>query len=237
MANHPFTFFIEFIELSQINEHRVAFFALADEYNYSTQEEWVKFIEFDKHETAFQITRYFKDYLLEVLNLERVRLITALDLILFEEKNIKEGAKKLDILYSTWQTYQKQAESDKELKKYGVHIVYKEIGEFINQKKLAIQNRPYAELKEPIQRLQWSGQVNQLVSLFYDLGEKKTNNGQPFILTSSKQNLTNFILANFIDKDGNEISFDTVDTGLKASKIGKRASGNKRIDITPYTLE
>lgn len=233
--HYPFQFFIEFIELGKLKQAKAEFYENADLENYSKADEWIKYIEFDKNQQGYQVTEYFKDYILEHLAVERVKAITAIDLVLFDEKNQKEVVKRIDILFATFSDYQTKADADPEFIKYGINEVYKSLSDYLISKRGRIYSRPYIETAMPIAKLQWMGQLNQLVTLFYDLKNKNTNTGKPFIIEQSKADLVGFIVNNFLDKDGNAISRDSVETGLKPSKPDKRAKADKSFDIRPYT--
>ena len=81
--------------------------------------------------------------------------------------------------------------------------------------------------------LKWNGQVNSLVTLFYDLMHNTPPNNKPLLeagVEDVKYILTNF----FTDKNGNFINEKTIETYLKEYRDEKRAKGKKRIDILKY---
>jgi len=73
-------------------------------------------------------------------------------------------------------------------------------------------------------RIQLVDEINLLVTLFYDLLEKK------YIITS-RENLAKFIVNNFVDKNRINLNKSTVDTILKPSKEDKRKTLDKRIIV------
>lgn len=72
--------------------------------------------------------------------------------------------------------------------------------------------------------------VNQLVDLFYQLQYELFTEGKPFI-DGSKNDIVAVICNSFLDKDGRDISPQTVSTILKPSKEEKRPNTGKRIDL------
>lgn len=72
--------------------------------------------------------------------------------------------------------------------------------------------------------------LNQFVDIFFRLMYEKKVNDKP-ALEAQPQVIAEMISAWFIDKDGNEISVDTVKTILKPSRIEKRPKGNAQFDL------
>lgn len=72
--------------------------------------------------------------------------------------------------------------------------------------------------------------INQLVDIFYQMITQKTLTGVTYLDANANQ-ITDLIVNNFVDKDGNEISPQTVRTILKPSKEEKRPNTGKRIDL------
>jgi hypothetical protein len=72
--------------------------------------------------------------------------------------------------------------------------------------------------------------VNQFVDIFYQLHRELFCEGKPFI-DGSVNDMVAIIVNSFLDKDGNEISPQTVETILKPSRADKRPKPHKRIDI------
>lgn len=79
-------------------------------------------------------------------------------------------------------------------------------------------------------KLQWRGNTNQLITFFYDTSKVVSYEGNPLLIASKKQ-ITDLLINNFIDKDGNEISKATIDTIFTPSKEDKRPPEHKRIKI------
>lgn len=81
----------------------------------------------------------------------------------------------------------------------------------------------------------WNGQINALVDMFTQLTEEIKVSGKP-ILEIPDEDLLNFILTNFRDKYGAELSYYTIHTLLKKSRIDKRLhpQSPKRIDVSKH---
>ena len=84
--------------------------------------------------------------------------------------------------------------------------------------------------KQIIKKLKFNGNLNQLVDIFYQLSRELFVDGKSFI-DASNGDIVNMIVNNFIDKDNNEISPQTVETILKPSRGDKRPKTHKRIDL------
>lgn len=84
---------------------------------------------------------------------------------------------------------------------------------------------------EGLPRLQINSKLNSFVDIFYQLMYEKQVSGKP-VLVGTPNEVAEVISKVFIDKDGNEISQDTVKTILKPSRFEKRPKGNARFDVT-----
>lgn len=73
--------------------------------------------------------------------------------------------------------------------------------------------------------------LNRFVDIFYRLMHENKVNDKP-VLEAQPQVIAEMISTWFIDKDGNEISAETVKTILKPSRIEKRPKGNSKFDLT-----
>ncbi len=76
-------------------------------------------------------------------------------------------------------------------------------------------------------KLKWSWQINQLATMYYDLNEAANEKSTP-------QQLEDFIIRNYVDKNGNAISRATIKTCLNEYRPDKRVKGKKQIDISKY---
>lgn len=87
--------------------------------------------------------------------------------------------------------------------------------------------------KQINKKLKFNGNLNQLVDIFYQLSRELFVDGKSFI-DASNGDILNMIVNNFIDKDNNEISPQTVETILKPSRGDKRPKTHKRIDLDNF---
>ena len=81
---------------------------------------------------------------------------------------------------------------------------------------------------DPTAKLQWRGNINQLITFFYDASNQVFVNGKP-ILNASKKQIAKLLTENFIQKDGDPVSISTINTIFTPSKELKRPPNNKRI--------
>lgn len=72
--------------------------------------------------------------------------------------------------------------------------------------------------------------LNRFVDIFFQLMHENKENDKP-ALEAQSQVIAEMIANYFIDKDGNEISVETVKTILKPSRFEKRPKGNSRIIV------
>ncbi len=79
-------------------------------------------------------------------------------------------------------------------------------------------------------RIQFNAQLNILVDVFYQMKNKLSVNGKPYIGVSI-QEITDMIVQNFLDKDGNKISPATVRTILSPNRPEKRPKQDKGISV------
>ena len=79
-------------------------------------------------------------------------------------------------------------------------------------------------------KLQFNGNLNQLVDIFYQLNRELFVEGKSF-LDGNTGDIANLIVNAFVDKEGNEISPESVKTILTPARTDKRPKPHKRIDI------
>jgi len=82
----------------------------------------------------------------------------------------------------------------------------------------------------PFNKLKINCNINQLVDIYYRLSREMQTNGRP-IIEGSINDLAAVIVNSFVDKDGRDLSLDTVRTVLTPSKTDKRPKDHKKIDI------
>ena len=76
--------------------------------------------------------------------------------------------------------------------------------------------------------------LNQFVDIFFQLMHEKKVSGKPY-LEASPNELAEMITTWFKDKEGKEISIETIKTILKPSRFEKRPKGSSRINIDNST--
>ncbi|WP_348825657.1 hypothetical protein [Flavobacterium aestuarii] len=84
--------------------------------------------------------------------------------------------------------------------------------------------------QKQINKIQFNCNVNQFVDIYYQLHRELFSNGKP-IIDGNINDMVAMIVNSFVDKDGNEISPQTVETILKPSRGDKRPKPHKRLDI------
>ena len=82
----------------------------------------------------------------------------------------------------------------------------------------------------PIHKLKINCNINQLVDIFYQLHRELFSDGKP-VIDGSINDIVAVIVNSFVDKDGRDLSPETVKTMLTPSKTDKRPKPHKRIDI------
>ena len=82
----------------------------------------------------------------------------------------------------------------------------------------------------PFNKLKINCNINQLVDIFYQLHRELFTDGKP-IIDGNINDIVAVIVNSFTDKDGRELSPETVKTMLTPSKSDKRPKPHKRIDI------
>ncbi len=82
----------------------------------------------------------------------------------------------------------------------------------------------------PFNKLKINCNINQLVDIFYQLHRELFTDGKP-IIDGNINDFVAVIVNSFTDKDGRELSPETVKTMLTPSKSDKRPKPHKRIDI------
>lgn len=74
------------------------------------------------------------------------------------------------------------------------------------------------------------GHLNILVDAFYQMLHEKKANGLPYIDATASE-ISDFIVSNFVDKDGQPISESTVRTMLSPNKPDKRPKNDNKINL------
>lgn len=125
-----------------------------------------------------------------------------------------------EIIYAKVKPFDKQVEAE---------LKYIEEVEELEAKNITnVVNEPAAIYGK--NKVQINCNLNQFVDIFYQLHRELFVSGKP-IIDGSINDLVAVIVNSFVDKDGREISPDTVKTILTPSKTDKRPKPHKRIDI------
>lgn len=82
----------------------------------------------------------------------------------------------------------------------------------------------------PFNKLKINCNINQLVDIFYQLHRELFADGKP-IIDGNVNDIIAVIVNSFTDKDGRDLSPDSIATMIKPSKTDKRPKPHKRIDI------
>lgn len=82
----------------------------------------------------------------------------------------------------------------------------------------------------PFNKLKINCNINQLVDIFYQLHRELFVDGKP-IIDGSINDIASVVVNSFTDKDGRDLSPESVKTMLTPSKTDKRPKPHKRIDI------
>ena len=82
-------------------------------------------------------------------------------------------------------------------------------------------------------KLQFNCNVNQFVDIFYQLTREIIIDGKP-IIDGNINDVAAIIVNSFVDKDGKEISIQSVKTILQPSREDKRPNTHKKIDINKF---
>ena len=83
---------------------------------------------------------------------------------------------------------------------------------------------------DTLTKLQFNCNVNQFVDIFYQLSLEILVEGKP-IIEGNIDDMAAIIVNSFVDKDGKEISPQSVKTILQQSREVKRPNSHKRIDL------
>jgi hypothetical protein len=94
-------------------------------------------------------------------------------------------------------------------------------------KKHALSNVEGARAKP---KFQINSNLNVFIDIFFQLMHEKKVNGKPY-LDATPNDLCEMIAAYFKDKEGHDISIETIKTILKPSRFEKRPKGNIRFNI------
>ena len=85
----------------------------------------------------------------------------------------------------------------------------------------------YGKQEEGDEYMIWTGQINVLVTMYYDLMQKG-------LIKNDAKYVEDYIYKNYRNKHGKRLSRATINTCLKEYRSEKRAPENKKIDISKY---
>jgi len=128
-----------------------------------------------------------------------------------------------------------------EYEQANIHFINPKLPEYSEQCNKKIEHLQHIRrLQEELQvvkeekcnynKLQFNGNVNQLVDIFYQLNRELFINGKNY-LDGNVNEIAKMISYSFVDKDGNNLSIDTIKTILTPSREEKRPNNAKRIDV------
>ncbi|MGV0996643.1 hypothetical protein [Empedobacter falsenii] len=128
-----------------------------------------------------------------------------------------------------------------EYEQANIHFINPKLPEYSDQCNKKIEHLQHIRrLQEELQvvkeekcnynKLQFNGNVNQLVDIFYQLNRELFINGKNY-LDGNVNDIAKMIAYSFVDKDGNKLSIETVKTILTPSREEKRPNNAKRIDV------
>lgn len=247
MNNHPLQFFKDLVEnplrINQIendffkepeHQHGDETFSMALEEN--REEGYYTIDSSFFEEGALEITKvYFKDRLSHLCKKEKLIFFNNIDTYVLHEKDSKVSNEYLQRIILEISYLVSTCEGQKQLEKYPVIVeTLKSIkGHLQSKYNLAEQAVAVSNKKMNNPKLQWTGKINVLTTLFYDLiFENKEKGITPLIKANSKE-IEDFILNNFVDSNGQPFERNTINTNLKPSKQNsKRAKGEISIEIT-----
>lgn len=107
----------------------------------------------------------------------------------------------------------------------------KQIYELQNIKSTIEKNKPIATINPvTFNKLQFNCNVNQFVDIFYQMSCEVFVEGKPMV-QGNVNDIAEMLVHTFVDKEGKEISLQSVKTILKPSREDKRPNTNKRIDL------
>ena len=84
-----------------------------------------------------------------------------------------------------------------------------------------------------LNKIKINSNINQFVDVFFQLNRELHIEGKPF-LDGNTRDFAMLISNNFIDKDGQEISYATVETILRPSRYDKRPKSHRRINVDKF---
>ncbi|SKD01821.1 hypothetical protein SAMN05660461_2313 [Chitinophaga ginsengisegetis] len=177
---------------------------------------------------------FFKDHIQRLCKEQEREVLNSLDSYVFHEKDIKISHDYLQKCLFEVNHLISIQEGRNWLNKYPIIIdTIASIKSYLHSKYgLPDDTISFSKKKSNNPKIQWLGKTNVLTTLFYDLlnGQDK---GEPYI-HANKKDVMQFLIDNFLDKNGDELSESTVqsyfDKQEKKAKIGDRIElPNKKV--------
>jgi hypothetical protein len=84
-------------------------------------------------------------------------------------------------------------------------------------------------------KIKWLGKTNVLTTLFYDMlhGQDRRSS----LIEATQEDIKDFLMNNFLDADGKEMTLDTVVTYMRPDKVDKRAKIGDRVELGNVKLK
>jgi hypothetical protein len=98
------------------------------------------------------------------------------------------------------------------------------------------ENNPILDNKvDSNPKIKWLGNINVLTTLFYDLMNGQDRNAP--LIETTKKDIIDLIVNNFVDSDGIQFSKHTIETNLRDSTPEKKAKRGDRIELGNVKLK
>ncbi|UPK68310.1 hypothetical protein [Chitinophaga filiformis] len=247
MEQHPLQYFKDLILRNKITKERLSFHTTT-EYGKVTNRDYANgTIEYAEVHGSNEddlvienVTITFTTYLEGKINEELFNSLDRIDNRLLEIDDEKKQVLYLKTLYKTLNTLILYADELEHISKYtfvagSLKSLKNELTEkyAVHDDATQQQHINLSSAQQTSYKLQWMGKSKVLITLFYDLYSNVENGGEPLI-KATKDQVKNFLLNNFIEKDGQPLSASSIDTLLTPSKEDKRALKDDRIDTSKF---
>jgi hypothetical protein len=237
MEKHPLYFFIDLIEGRKVTELRKSFLFVNPDLTVvaiNEQEEYIQYLIEDNYQPLIG-TSTFSDFINNRVSEKKGEVLTTIDLHFLNNPEIKSPNQFVSHIINSLNELILELDGYSDTMKYPViGNTLIELKESLLRKyltsELASEPTPTLASNTGDVKLQWNAGVASLCTLFYELANnyKLEKKGISF-LTGSQEQLTKFILANFVDEEGNTFSESSIKTYID-SRTDKKAKRNK-VDI------
>ena len=161
--------------------------------------------------------------------IERNKAMSQVDVMLLSLPDAHQMIDKISVLTSSMDVVINKLSRYGEGKQQQLISTCKEIKNNLQDRSKLIGHIGKSTKDASTEKIKWLGQLNVLSTLFYHL-LKGQDGGNPYI-EASVEVVKRMIANNFIDKEGHEISMETLKTYFTLSKIEKRAKEGDRIEL------